>query len=215
MARKLGIFARQLIWNRNKLPFNCVQSQSQSQFQFQFRTTQTLTLTASIPNTNKVSSFHIPERSHADYRRREEQRPNKPTGPSNYILKAPVDLWNELQHVRCAYASAIFYITSSSCKASHKLLSPVILELSGRFLHVRVYKLVLPECDVGRNLGPFNLTTLPNVTFYQYGKKAAEVFGIDVIGVKKTFEKLFSFGEAPCDSGDLEESGPTETTQPA
>ncbi|XP_070670141.1 uncharacterized protein [Malus domestica] len=43
------------------------------------------------------------------------------------------------------YASAILYITSSSCKASHKLLSPVILELSGRFLHVRVYKLVLPE----------------------------------------------------------------------
>lgn len=82
MTRKLGIFARQLIWNRNKLPFNCVQSQSQSQFQFQFRTTQTLT--ASVPNTNKVSSFDIPERSHADYRRREEQRPNKPTG--NFLL---------------------------------------------------------------------------------------------------------------------------------
>ncbi|XP_009348451.1 thioredoxin O1, mitochondrial [Pyrus x bretschneideri] len=220
MARNLGILARQFLWNRRKPgadllhhrlkgPFNCVQSQSQSQS----RTTQTLTgstpTAPSSTNTKKVISFNFPD-LRPNYRLLEKTRPDKATGPSNTILKAPVDLMDKLCSVRNEHKSAIFYITSSSCEASHKLLSPVILELSGRFLHVRVYKLILPEYDVGDKVGPFNLINLPNITFFQYGDKAAEIFGVDITGLKQTFEKLFSL-----DDDDLEESNITETTQPS
>ncbi|XP_022978794.1 thioredoxin O2, mitochondrial-like isoform X1 [Cucurbita maxima] len=111
--------------------------------------------------------------------------------PSNIIMIKSEDQFKKsLGKAQDEAFPAIFYFTAAWCGPC-RLLSPVIKELSKNHPQVTTYKIDIDQEGLERALNDLNITSVPTLHFFQSGKKAGEIIGADVAGIKNIMEKLY------------------------
>ncbi|XP_022926068.1 thioredoxin O2, mitochondrial-like isoform X2 [Cucurbita moschata] len=104
--------------------------------------------------------------------------------PSNIIMIKSEDQFKKsLGKAQDEALPAIFYFTAAWCGPC-RLLSPVIKELSKNHPQVTTYKIDIDQEGLERTLSDLNITSVS-------GKKAGEIIGADVAGIKNIMEKLY------------------------
>ncbi|XP_022146703.1 thioredoxin O2, mitochondrial-like [Momordica charantia] len=137
-------------------------------------------------SSSNAPDFHFPTPSF------QHRRPIcSASDPSNIVLITSEDQFNKaLRKARDEALPAIFYFTAAWCGPC-RLVSPVIKELSKDHPQVTTYKIDIDQEGLVRTLNELNITSVPTFHFFQSGKKAGEIIGADVAGIKNIVEKLY------------------------
>ncbi|XP_038883351.1 thioredoxin O2, mitochondrial [Benincasa hispida] len=166
------------IFSRSGTPLGSWSSSSSSLPKFLF--------SSSGPSLRDVPDFHSPS-VHFQHCR----SLCSASDPSNIILIKSEDQFNKsLSKAQDEALPAIFYFTAAWCGPC-RLLAPVIKELSKNHPQVTTYKIDIDQEGLERTLNNLNITSVPTLQFFQSGKKAGEIVGADVAGIKNMMEKLY------------------------
>ncbi|CAN6549774.1 unnamed protein product [Malus baccata var. baccata] len=103
------------------------------------------------------------------------------SGSSQVIIRSDLEFELDIMNIEKRRLSAVFY----------KVVAPVIVDLSGQFLDVTMYKIVFTKGISNPSYLMFCDQFLPMFFFYKYGEKVAEVIGPDVVGLRDTFMTLY------------------------